>query len=188
MNANIIRASVSFVVFVSLLLIVSRSQAQDLVGWQNIRWGTTYQELERMGIEGLTVKDDVYRIPKYQIFGQSFEVAFFWSKGENYLSSVKVETRSNTKRPRLVENIVGALRQKYGNPRVQKDVDKVTKIPEIGYYLDTVHLVLKWALPTTTISFDYGYVYAAHGEVLTEPGAMIKIYYTETDKDSIDKL
>jgi hypothetical protein len=147
--------------FVLLLFVLPcYSQKEDILGWQDARWGMTEKQLQETFKSELTKlpKREIfaqaytdYAIPDYEIEGRKYTVYFQMDKETNKLSQVLVrynEMKSRFSQDIYFNGLESLLTRKYGTAGYKKDDKKSGHIS----------LERQWVFPTTTIDLSYSWM------------------------------
>jgi hypothetical protein len=142
------------IVSIAIMAINGCSEKEDIVGWDNARWGMTLSELEKIyELEGWLKKPSNRRPLKktYEIEGFNYRVNFDFDrrspKGE--LDSVYlVSSNSNAKNKDIYDKVMSLYIRKYGKPDTDKEDDTKTK-------QHTRELI--WNRPSGRVIYRYDY-------------------------------
>lgn len=147
------------IVLVVLMFCVvsSYSQTEDVLGWQDARWGMSEDELLakfKSQVTKLPKKENFsnsyvdYVISDYEIESFKYTVYFHMDKDSSKLCQIVIRdnvTKSLVSRDRLFPFLESLLTRKYGVPGYKKEEKKPSD----------VSLERQWIFPTTTISLSY---------------------------------
>lgn len=138
-------------------------QPTDVLGWQDVRWNTSPQNLKdlygsRLTVERSSDRQEIQTIKNYELFGEPFEVRFLW-KGQNRLMRVSIGLHSQRDLSSVAEDIVASLRSKYGSGMVVEHEDTKSAPFQLGGQLvsgvRTNRLKIRWSFPSTLITYEH---------------------------------